>query len=569
MLQNSADATQLRLLRQLTLTSGLALGVLGSLDLVAGFSLYGSVQWAGVAILGLSFWLIQQQRVFAAAQIFMVTTEALLFLVDDGFNGQGRSWILHMPILAALYGLFPERQKRWRFLWMGVSVMSLAIVNLTDASPRWNGITARDPGHLVSVLNFAVAAATLVMVLTILERRFLEHYGILERMSGDLKTALAEAEQASEAKSRLLSHVSHEFRTPLNAISGFAQILRTERHSPSESAENLESIQRSADHLVHLVNNMLDLARIEHGSLELAQIVFDPVDKVDEVIALLHPTAQEKGLTLEARIDGEIETVEGDPVRLSQILINLAGNAVKYTESGSIVLSLRKPPGSDDKLCHLRFEISDTGPGIPEAQQSVVFERFSRLAEHQTTGSGLGLAICRELADRMGGQLGLRSRPGEGSTFTLDLSLRAAPLPSAGSASDSWTRRPLAGKRLLLCDDNRVNLRLASQVLRRMGVDFDVAESGREALGFLERTGYDLLLLDLHMPEVDGFQVTERLHSSDGPNRTTPILALTADSSESTRARCLALGMSGFALKPIHLQQLELQIRGLLQEVRT
>jgi signal transduction histidine kinase/CheY-like chemotaxis protein len=561
----SADETKLRLLRQLSITCALTLLALGSLDVFSGFSVFGATELVGMCLMCVSLWWIDRGWFFASAQLCMVVTELVLFLFDDGFSGKGHSWILHMPLLAALYGLFDDRQRRWRVVWIGTSSLSLAVVNLTDWSPRWNSITTVDGVGRIAPLNFALAAACLIMVLTFLERRFAKQVQTLDRLSSDLKTALDKAEQVSETKTRLLSHVSHEFRTPLNAISGFAQLIQTERLSPSEFSENLDSIQRSADHLVHLVNNMLDLARIEHGELELSRTPFDPVDKIDDVVALLQPIAREKGLQLSARIEGEIETVEGDPVRLSQILLNLAGNAVKFTETGSVVLSLEQRPHPDDGFCLLRVEVSDTGPGIPESKHQFVFERFSRLEEHGPLGTGLGLAICRDLVERMSGSLTLRSRVGAGTTFVLAIPLRLAPLAPSGPSSDSWTRRPLAGKRILLCDDNRLNLRLASQVLKRIGADFDLAESGQETLDLLAKTSFDLLLLDLHMPGIDGFEVAQRVRRENGINRLVPILALTADSSESTRHRCMDLGMSGFAVKPIHLRQLELQIRRLLQ----
>lgn len=562
----TADESKIRLLRQLSTTSGLALLTLGVLDVCSGFASFGSTELGGAVLMVVSLWWIERRWLFASAQLFMLVAELILFLFDDGFLGKGHSWILYMPLLAALYGLFDGRQRPWRLLWVGTSVLNLLVVNLTSWSPRWNDLTTGDGAGLISTMNFALAAVCLAMVLAFLESRFGAQVQTLDRLSSDLKSALDKAEQISETKTRLLSHVSHEFRTPLNAISGFAQLIQTEKLSASEFSENLTSIQRSAEHLVHLVNNMLDLARIEHGELELSRTPFDPADKLEEVASLLQPTAREKGLQLLVEVESEVDTVEGDPVRLSQILLNLAGNAVKFTETGSVELKLRQLPHSDPDFCRLRFEVVDTGPGIPASKHEFIFERFSRLEEHGPLGTGLGLAICRDLVERMEGTLSLHSKEGEGTTFVFDVPLRRAPLAPSGAASDSWTRRPLAGKRILLCDDNRLNLRLASQVLRRVGADFELSESGQETLALLAGSTFDLLILDLHMPGIDGFEVAYRLRQEGGINQAIPILALTADSSESTRTRCLEIGMSGFAVKPIHLRQLELQIRRLLQD---
>ncbi|MEK7392319.1 MAG: ATP-binding protein, partial [Fibrobacterota bacterium] len=261
--------------------------------------------------------------------------------------------------------------------------------------------------------------------------------------------------------------------------------------------------------------------------------------------------------------------VEGDPVRFSQILLNLAGNAVKFTQTGTVCIMLRQDPSTVSGETLLHIEVSDTGPGIPADRHEFVFQRFSRLEENGPSGTGLGLAITRDLVERMSGRIEISSEIGVGTTFTVEIPMQLAELEPTSSVHDSWAKRPLAGNRILLCDDNRLNLRLASQVLKRMGVDFELAESGEQALDFLAHDRFDLLMLDLHMPGIDGFEVAKRLRSLPGVNQQTPILALTADASESTREKCMAMGMSGFAVKPIHLGQLELQLRRLLQDIPT
>jgi len=563
------DPAKTRLLTQMAATGSVMMGVQSGLDFLAGFNFYASAELSGMLVMGLCYLICQRGHFLSASKIFLLSGHVVLFLFDDGFRQPACSWVLHIPLLAAAIVLFDGNLKRWRWFWLSVSIASVSLVNLTSLGPHWNTITAAGQERIVGLANLLVCLMGIWLTLHFMESRYLRELAARDQLEHKLHDALKKESKDSEAKSRLISHVSHEFRTPLNAISGFAQLLQQGNLSPSELAENLQAIHRSSDHLVHLVNDMLDLSRLEHGEFKLAKVAFDPEDKIRDCVSLMQHAAKEKGLRLEEIVEGDIRIVEGDPVRLSQVLLNLAGNAVKFTPTGTVTILLRQDPSPDEGTCVLHLEVSDTGPGIPESQRDFVFQRFTRLEESGPLGTGLGLAISRDLVERMSGRIDLQSRVGVGTTFTVEIPMRLSELQETAQMSDSWTRRPLAGKRILLCDDNRLNLRLASQVLKRMGVDFDLVESGEQALDFLSRSRYDLLMLDLHMPGIDGFEVARRLRTEPGPNQQTSILALTADASESTREKCIRMGMSGFAVKPIHLGQLELQLRRLLQDATT
>lgn len=501
--------------------------------------------------------------------LLLATVLATLLVFDDGFGGRGHSWVLFIPITLSAIALSDPRRPRDHLVWLGAILIVVALVNLTELTPRWNEKTLPENATPLVFLNFVAAVAASWLCIRFLQQG---HQRLLEesqQLSRDLQVALDQAERASRAKGDFLSHMSHELRTPLNAISGFAQILLQEPGSPSESAENIQAIRTSAEHLVHLVGDVLDLSRMEHGNLVLAKTPFHPLDQVRIVQSILVHSAREKGLVLELDIQTSFGWVEGDPVRWRQVLLNLGSNAIKYTAAGTVTLRLHwNRTNSDEGV--LRVEVQDCGPGIPIEQQASIFRKFERLPEHETGpigGAGLGLAIARDLSEAMGGTLELQSEVGVGSIFIFQIPVRSADppqLPSSDSWSLPWNPK---GFRILLCEDNRLNVRLATQVLSRLGVEHRVANDGQEALDLLATETFDALLLDLHMPRKSGFDVARILRTSEPahPQSAIPILALTADVSEETLRRTREAGMNDFLAKPFHLPELEDRLRKLLR----
>ena len=558
-----------RLLWQLGNSSALILALLFFSDLTGPFPV-ASIAEAACCVLSLfAAWCARTGRDDIGIPVLLGSVLVTITLFDDGFSGRGQSWVLYIPLSLAALALADIRRSQGPLLWLTLIGASLALVNLTDILPHWNERTLpRDATPLI-FLNFLIACAASWAFVRFLQQGHQSLQEESQKLSRDLKIALDKAEMASHAKGDFLSHMSHELRTPLNAISGFAQILLQGTSSPSETAENVQAIRTSADHLVHLVGDVLDLSRMEHGNLVLARIPFHPLDQARIVQSILIQSAREKGLSLELDLRTSFAWVEGDPVRWRQILLNLGSNAIKYTQTGNVTIRMSWMEDSA-ATGRLLTEVQDTGPGIPTQMRAVIFNRFERLPEHEAgpvSGAGLGLSIARDLAEAMGGRLELDSEIGVGSTFRFGIPVKTC-APPRRPASDSWALpwNP-QGIRILLCEDNRLNIRLATQVLTRMGVEYKVALDGQEALEILAKETFDVLLLDLHMPRVDGFEVAETLRHSDPPHSQAeiPILALTADASEETLRRTREAGMNDYLAKPFHLPELEERMRKLIR----
>ncbi|GAB2556745.1 hybrid sensor histidine kinase/response regulator [Rhodanobacter koreensis] len=358
------------------------------------------------------------------------------------------------------------------------------------------------------------------------------------------------AEQASAAKTQFLATLSHEIRTPMTGVMGMAELLQSTPLNQQQH-DYADAMQRSGSMLLKLLNDALDLARIEAGKLELESAPFDPRQLVREVAQLERGLAQSRHVRFELEIADDLPAlVVGDAIRIKQVLLNLANNALKFTERGSVTLHAQRA-GED-----LRFSISDTGPGIPEASQARLFQRFEQEdGPQRRAGSGLGLAICRELVGMMGGSIELQSQLGHGSTFHVRLPLHA-PVPTASSALMPAHVSDDRCHRLLLVEDDAIVAAVICGLLQRQGHAVVHVVNGLAALAELEQGQFDAILLDLDLPGVDGFQVARliRLRESEGCN--VPIVAVTARSGGEDEAHARAAGMDGFLRKPLTGEQL-------------
>ena len=369
------------------------------------------------------------------------------------------------------------------------------------------------------------------------------------RSAAALEVAQRDAVAANEAKSAFLAVMSHELRTPLNGVLGMARALQRTELNPRQEGF-VETIVRSGDSLLGMLNDLLDLAKIEAGHMGLSVAAFDLKAAGDQTIDLLSEVAAAKGLTLTSEADPDLPPlVLGDETRVRQIMLNLISNAVKFTSQGAVRLTLRATPGVGSES-GVEITVSDGGIGISPEQVAMIFRPFSQAeatTAQQYGGTGLGLSICRTLAIMMGGEISVDSQLGQGSTFRVWL-----PLPAAATAIPlDVAQDALPAFRILVADDNPINLAVARAILESAGAFIETVSDGNQALDRLRTGAFDLVLMDIHMPIMDGIEAVRRLRDGQAGRSDMPVIALTADVAAGEAERLMALGFDGLQAKPV------------------
>jgi two-component system, sensor histidine kinase len=375
---------------------------------------------------------------------------------------------------------------------------------------------------------------------------------LVTQRTAALREALERAEAGTRAKSAFLATMSHEIRTPLNGVIGMIELLRGTRLD-GEQRGYVETLLQSADTLLAIINDVLDFSRIEAGRLELEHRPFSPLRLAQDVIAMLRPQAEHKGLAMLLWSGALPERLAGDPTRLQQVWLNLLSNAIKFTDHGEVRFDLRAERLERGRW-RLHGAVIDTGIGLTEAQRLRLFEAFSQADSSMSRrygGSGLGLAICSRLVGLMDGALTVESTPGEGSRFGFSVCFDAiadAPPPAVEPAAVPLAA--LGSLRVLLAEDNTVNQTLALSVLRKFGIDARLARDGREALDAVHEADFDVVLMDVQMPGMDGIEATQAIRALGDAVHQPRIIAVTANAFEQDRERCMQAGMDDFVAKP-------------------
>ena len=440
---------------------------------------------------------------------------------------------------------------------VGAMIMAVVLSSLVVSLPSPPGGATWSLAERTRSLQFLIAInffTSLATAMVIADQKRMKR--LWARRTRIARAAQARAMAAGQAKTEFLATMSHEIRTPMSSIVGFTEVLLKREDLPEPARRQLALIDRAGASLLTVVNDILDFSKVEAGEVELSPAPINPRNVAQDAMAIVAEAARRKGLDLQLGFIGPVEApVMLDDLRVRQILLNLLSNAIKFTDQGRVRLDLQAIEEPDGVL--LRFRVTDTGPGVPSEQAARLFKRFSQgdsSVSRTHGGTGLGLAICRGLTELMGGKIGVGSKPGAGATFWFEIPARRAAGPVREAASPE-AAAPLAA-RVLLVDDHPMNRELGATVLGLLGCEVILAENGEEAVAAAQTSGCDLILMDVHMPRMDGLEATRAIRALGGVCAAVPIIAMSADVMPEMEAACLRAGMNAAVGKPIQIQAL-------------
>jgi signal transduction histidine kinase/CheY-like chemotaxis protein len=498
--------------------------------------------------------------IFTATLLFWVVITFLAYdLRQETFDaGKGLLLFVIVLLVSAAIARFTIR-----ILARPLGTLEAGIISIRNGSLE--PIQVSKTGDEIEFLGESLN--DMIQALANSQRELREQQGLLEKRikerTEQLEEAMRGAQAANEAKSDFLANVSHELRTPMNGVIGMLDLV-LEGHLTPEQGEQLQTAQSCAYSLLMLLNDLLDLSKIEAGKMTFEKIPFDVRVMVDECIKAHHPRAVQNRTELRAETSPDVpEQILGDPLRIRQILSNLISNAVKFTQAGSVDVHVEGRVASQGEF-RLQFRVQDNGTGIPADKLALIFDKFTQAdgsVSRKYGGTGLGLAITRKLVEMHRGEIDVQSEVGQGTTFIVKLPCDIA-IDEAGSGK-SIERLPAASAdtamslvRILVVEDNQVNQKVVTTVLRKRGFSIEVACDGTEALAKLEQSSaFDLILMDVQMPVLDGLEAT-RLIRKDPRWKGLPIVAMTAHAMSGDKERCLEAGMNGYISKPVHPSQL-------------